>query len=117
MKKLFIGVTLLCVLLLSLALIRECLSANVTNGLYLQAIENEAGWAYSYGRVLNDTNLSSDEKLHKLRLVNESEIPPLSAQLDSFSTFGRKVPDVREQLSQIEKGTAATGAENNPTNR
>ena len=117
MKKTFIGVILVCVLLLSLALIREHMSANVMRGFYLQAIESEAKWAYSYGRVLNDTNLSSDDKLQKLRLVNEAEIPPVSAQLDSFTVFGRKVPDVREQLFQIEKlskETANTGAENNP---
>ena len=103
MKNVFLWIASILLSILSLALIRERLSANLMKGFYLQALESEATWAYSYGRVLNNTNLSADEKLHKLQLVSESEITPLCAQLESFPAFGRQVPDIKDQLLRIDK--------------
>jgi hypothetical protein len=103
MKKVTYSVIVICVVLLILALIRECILAEVMNELFSQAVVNEAKWAYSYGQVLNDAKLNSDEKLLRLRLVNETEIPPVVAQLDSLSPYNKKVPEVRNQLIQTKR--------------
>jgi hypothetical protein len=99
MNKLYRLAVFVVFLALVAVLISQHLRTRFFEDLYLRQISLDADMVNSYGRVLNDTNLSQNLKLHRLDIINSTYATSIGAEMDLvFQAYGRKIPDVRKQL-------------------
>jgi hypothetical protein len=84
-----------------------------TEGLYLSQIENEAGMAKSYARILKDPTLSSDQKLTLLSHLSDTHTSDLVDQMTLvFPAYHKEIPKVCKELSAESKAVIPTPSKN-----
>jgi hypothetical protein len=100
MKRFHLIICIVVFAILALALGAEYTMKQFEQDMYLKQIENEAGMARSYARILKNPTKTSEEKLRLLSQLSDTHISALTNQIALvFPAHHRELPEVWKELS------------------